>query len=208
MSSNREPSTDASFWQLTLESAFDRLGSRPSGLSSAEAEIRRARFGFNTIEGPRRAGSFWLLARQFQSPIILILVVATVLAGLLGDVTDTVIILAIIALSGLLGFWQERGAAQAVAALLAVVRVQAEVIRDGTAIDLTPKEYTVLEYLMRHAGRVMSRTLITEYAWGYHFDPGTNIVDVVINHLRKKVDAKHARKLISTVRGVGYVLKE
>ena len=83
-----------------------------------------------------------------------------------------------------------------------------EVRRAGERIDLTPKEYTVLEYLARHAGRVMSRTLITEYAWGYHFDPGTNIVDVVINHLRKKVDAKHARKLISTVRGVGYVLKD
>jgi two-component system copper resistance phosphate regulon response regulator CusR len=83
-----------------------------------------------------------------------------------------------------------------------------EVRRAGERIDLTPKEYTVLEYLARHAGRVMSRTLITEYAWGYHFDPGTNIVDVVINHLRKKIDAKHARKLISTVRGVGYVLKE
>jgi DNA-binding response OmpR family regulator len=83
-----------------------------------------------------------------------------------------------------------------------------EVRRAGERIELTPKEYTVLEYLARHAGRVMSRTLITEYAWGYHFDPGTNIVDVVINHLRKKIDAKHARKLISTVRGVGYVLKD
>ncbi len=83
-----------------------------------------------------------------------------------------------------------------------------EVRRAGERIDLTPKEYTGLEYLARHAGRVMSRTLITEYAWGYHFDPGTNIVDVVINHLRKKIDAKHGRKLISTVRGVGYVLKE
>jgi DNA-binding response OmpR family regulator len=82
-----------------------------------------------------------------------------------------------------------------------------EVHRDGTLIDLTPKEFSVLEYLMRHAGRVMSRTLITEYAWGYHFDPGTNIVDVVINHLRKKVDAGRGRKLISTVRGVGYVIK-
>jgi two-component system copper resistance phosphate regulon response regulator CusR len=82
-----------------------------------------------------------------------------------------------------------------------------EVHRGDEMIDLTPKEFTVLEYLMRHAGRVMSRTLITEYAWGYHFDPGTNIVDVVINHLRKKVDARHERKLISTVRGVGYVVK-
>jgi two-component system, OmpR family, response regulator len=83
-----------------------------------------------------------------------------------------------------------------------------EIRRAGEPIEVTPKEYTVLEYLARHAGRVMSRTLITEYAWGYHFDPGTNIVDVVINHLRKKVDAGHARKLITTVRGVGYVLKE
>ena len=82
-----------------------------------------------------------------------------------------------------------------------------EVHRNGTLIDLTPKEFAVLEYLMRHAGRVMSRTLITEYAWGYHFDPGTNIVDVVINHLRKKVDAGGGKKLITTVRGVGYVIK-
>lgn len=82
-----------------------------------------------------------------------------------------------------------------------------EVHRGKTLIELTPKEYTVLEYLMRHHGRVMSRTLITEYAWGYHFDPGTNIVDVVINHLRKKIDADHEKKLISTVRGVGYVVR-
>jgi two-component system, OmpR family, response regulator len=82
-----------------------------------------------------------------------------------------------------------------------------EVRRGGKLIDLTPKEYTVLEYLMRHPGRVMSRTLITEYAWGYHFDPGTNIVDVVINHLRKKIDAPYNDKLISTVRGVGYVIR-
>ena len=82
-----------------------------------------------------------------------------------------------------------------------------EVRRAGEAVELTPKEFTVLEYLMRHTGRVMSRTLITEYAWGYHFDPGTNIVDVVINHLRKKIDARHERKLLTTVRGVGYVVK-
>ena len=82
-----------------------------------------------------------------------------------------------------------------------------EVTRGGIPIELTPKEYTVLEYLMRHAGRVMSRTLITEYAWGYHFDPGTNIVDVVINHLRKKIDASSSPKLIHTIRGVGYVIR-
>lgn len=83
-----------------------------------------------------------------------------------------------------------------------------EVRRAGALVELTPKEFLVLEYLCRHKGRVMSRTLITEYAWGYHFDPGTNIVDVVINHLRKKVDSGKGKKLITTVRGVGYVIKE
>jgi len=82
-----------------------------------------------------------------------------------------------------------------------------EVTRDGKRIELTPKEYAVLEYLMRHQGRVMSRTLITEYAWDYHFDPGTNIVDVVITRLRKKIDQAKEPKLIHTVRGVGYVVR-
>ena len=82
-----------------------------------------------------------------------------------------------------------------------------EVRRGGTRIDLTPKEYEVLAYLVSHPGRVMSRTLITEYVWDYHFDPGTNIVDVVINRLRKKIDQGREPKLIHTVRGVGYVAK-
>ncbi len=82
-----------------------------------------------------------------------------------------------------------------------------EVRRGGTRIELTPKEYDVLAYLVSHHGRVMSRTLITEYVWDYHFDPGTNIVDVVINRLRKKIDQGREPKLIHTVRGVGYVAK-
>jgi two-component system copper resistance phosphate regulon response regulator CusR len=82
-----------------------------------------------------------------------------------------------------------------------------EVKRSGRPIELTPKEYAVLEYLVRHQGRVMSRTLITEYAWDYHFDPGTNIVDVVINRLRKKLEQNDGSKILHTVRGVGYVVK-
>lgn len=82
-----------------------------------------------------------------------------------------------------------------------------EVRRGGKLIELTPKEYAVLEYLMRHQGRVMPRTLITEYAWDYHFDPGTNIVDVVITRLRKKLDSGHEPRLIHTVRGVGYMIR-
>jgi DNA-binding response OmpR family regulator len=82
-----------------------------------------------------------------------------------------------------------------------------EVRRGGRLVDVTPKEFAVLVYLARNQGRVMSRTLITEYAWGYHFDPGTNVVDVVINRLRKKIDQGFGRRLIHTVRGVGYVMK-
>lgn len=89
-----------------------------------------------------------------------------------------------------------------------VLDLDARTVRRGDReIELTPKEYTVLEYLMRHSGRVMSRTLITEYAWDYHFDPGTNIVDVVINRLRKKIDAGFEQRLVHTVRGVGYVVR-
>jgi DNA-binding response OmpR family regulator len=82
-----------------------------------------------------------------------------------------------------------------------------QVTRGGAPIDLTPKEYEVLVYLVSHPGRVMSRTIITEAVWDYHLDPGTNIVDVVINRLRKKIDQGREPKLIHTVRGVGYVAK-
>ena len=90
---------------------------------------------------------------------------------------------------------------------LTIDTAEHRVQRGDRTIDLTPKEYTVLEYLARNTGRVMSRTLITEYAWDYHFDPGTNIVDVVITRLRKKVDHGFKLKLIHTIRGVGYMLK-
>jgi two-component system copper resistance phosphate regulon response regulator CusR len=83
-----------------------------------------------------------------------------------------------------------------------------EVSRADEVIELTPKEYAVLEYLARNEGRVLSRTLITEYAWGYNFDPGTNVVDVVINRLRKKISKMGSSQLIHTVRGVGYVMRD
>ncbi|HXG01186.1 MAG TPA: response regulator transcription factor [Bacteroidota bacterium] len=80
--------------------------------------------------------------------------------------------------------------------------------RGGKTIELTAKEYALLEYLMRNKGRVLSRTLISEHIWDYTFDTGTNIIDVYINHLRNKIDEGFEPKLIHTVRGVGYVIKE
>lgn len=81
------------------------------------------------------------------------------------------------------------------------------VFRGGKEIILTPKEFSLLEYLLRNKGRVLSRTQIIENIWGYNFDPTTNIVDVHIKFLREKVDAGFNKKLIHTVRGAGYVLK-
>lgn len=80
--------------------------------------------------------------------------------------------------------------------------------RGGKTIDLTAKEYALLEYLMRNKGRVLSRTIISEHIWDYNFDTGTNIIDVYVNHLRNKIDEGFEPKLIHTVRGVGYVMRE
>ena len=87
-------------------------------------------------------------------------------------------------------------------------RLSQQVNRAGRRIDLTSKEYALLEYLMSNAGRVLSRTMIIEHVWDQSFDGITNIVDVYVRHLRNKVDENHAHKLIRTVRGVGYTISE
>jgi heavy metal response regulator len=80
--------------------------------------------------------------------------------------------------------------------------------RGGRTIELTAKEYALLEFLMRNRDRVLSRTIISEHIWDYNFDTGTNLIDVYVNHLRNKIDAGSDVKLIQTVRGVGYVMRE
>jgi heavy metal response regulator len=75
-------------------------------------------------------------------------------------------------------------------------------------IELTAKEYALLEYFMRNVNRVLTRTIISEHIWNYNFDTGTNVIDVYLNHLRSKIDDGFDKKLLHTVRGVGYVMKE
>jgi two-component system OmpR family response regulator len=79
--------------------------------------------------------------------------------------------------------------------------------RAGRAIELRPREFSLLEYLLRNQGRVLTKTMILSHVWGYNFDPGTNVVDVLVSRLREKVDRDFEPKLIHTVRGVGYVMK-
>jgi len=90
---------------------------------------------------------------------------------------------------------------------LALDLITRQVTRAGQAIDLRPREYALLEYLMRNAGRVISKTMILAHVWDYRFDPGTNVVDVLVFRLREKIDRGFDHKLLHTVRGVGYVLK-
>ncbi|HSW07246.1 heavy metal response regulator transcription factor [Aquabacterium sp.] len=102
-----------------------------------------------------------------------------------------------------------RGAAQAAQEVrvgdLEVDRVRRRVSRGGERIDLTAKEYALLDYFMHHVGEVVSRTLIAEHVWDMNFDSDTNVVDVAVRRLRAKVDDAFASKLIHTIRGVGYV---
>jgi two-component system copper resistance phosphate regulon response regulator CusR len=89
---------------------------------------------------------------------------------------------------------------------LEIDRLTQQVRRGGQRIELTGKEYALLEYLMTNAGRVLSRTMIIEHVWDQSFDGATNIVDVYVRHLRNKIDEPFERKLIRTVRGVGYAI--
>ena len=91
---------------------------------------------------------------------------------------------------------------------LVLDRLKRTVARGGSRIDLQPREFQLLEYLMRHRGRVVTRTMLLESVWDFHFDPKTNIVETHMSRLRAKVDRGHGRELIHTVRGAGYRLSE
>jgi two-component system, OmpR family, response regulator len=91
---------------------------------------------------------------------------------------------------------------------LALDLLTRKVTRGGTVIDLRPREFALLEYLMRNAGKVVSKTMILSHVWEYNFDPQTNIVDVLVSRLRDRIDRPFDKKLLQTVRGVGYVIRQ
>jgi two-component system OmpR family response regulator len=90
---------------------------------------------------------------------------------------------------------------------LALDLLTRKVTRGGAAIELRPREFALLEYLMRNAGKVVSKTMILSHVWEYNFDPQTNIVDVLVSRLRDRIDRPFEKKLLQTVRGVGYVIR-
>ena len=106
-----------------------------------------------------------------------------------------------------------RGGGQAPETVLKVADLEMDLVartvkRAGKSLELQPKEFSLLEYLMRHAGQVVTRTMLLEKVWDYSFDPQTNVIDVHISRLRQKIDKEFERPLLHTVRGAGYSLRE
>lgn len=142
----------AAYWRVQPDELLERLQSSPKGLSSANARQRLSQFGANRLTSRKRSDPFTLLLNQFRSPIIIILLFAAVLSLFLHDPTDAIIILAIVLISGLLGFWQERGATNAVEKLLALVRIKTKVLRDGLPGEIPLEEVVPGDVVILSAG--------------------------------------------------------
>ncbi len=146
------PST---FWTFPSAALLEELQTSEEGLTSAEAQKRLARFGPNQIRAKKRTDSFTLLLAQFKSPIILILLLAAGLSWFLADPTDAFIIIGIVLFSGLLGYYQERGATDAVEKLLAIVQVKAAVLRDGKEQEIAVDQVVSGDIVILNAGDVI-----------------------------------------------------
>jgi Mg2+-importing ATPase len=143
----------AEFWAVPATEALRQLGATPQGLASAGAADRLARFGPNVLQARKRTGELTLLIGQFKSPLILILLFAAGLSFFLHDAADALIILGIVLASGVLGFWQERGAAHAVEALLDVVQTKATAMRDGAEKEIPVAEIVPGDIVVLSAGK-------------------------------------------------------
>ena len=140
------------FWNVPTAELIERLRTTPHGLTAAEAAERLATHGANVLKPRRDTGPLAMFLAQFKGPLILILIAAAALSFFLRDTTDATIILAIVLVSGVLGFWQERGAASAVRKLLAIIQIKAVVLRDGSAVTIPAEEVVPGDVVIITAG--------------------------------------------------------
>jgi len=143
------------FWSISAADMLKNLESVKEGLTGNEAKKRLALYGANLLKPQKRSDVLTLLVSQFKSPIILILFFATGLSFFLHDPVDAFIILSIVIVSGLLGFWQERGASNAVAKLLSIVQIKAAVLRDGNSIEIPVEEIVPGDIVILNAGDIV-----------------------------------------------------
>jgi P-type Mg2+ transporter len=144
-----------SFWSIPETELFKDLRTKNIGLTNEEAKKRLISYGANRLKPPKRSDVFMLLITQFKSPIILILLVATGLSLFLHNVVDASIILAIVLISGLLGFWQEHSAANAIGKLLAIVQVKATVLRGGNQLEISVEKIVPGDIVILNAGDIV-----------------------------------------------------
>jgi Mg2+-importing ATPase len=143
------------FWSLAAEEIFKNLQATSGGLSSSEAKKRLISYGANSLKPKKRSGTFTLLVSQFKSPIILILLFATGLSLFLHNIADASIILTIVVISGILGFWQEHSASNAVDKLLAIVQVKASVFRDAKEMEIPVEQIVPGDIVILNAGDIV-----------------------------------------------------
>ncbi len=143
------------FWSFESFKLLKLLETTPQGLTDCEARKRLLEFGPNLLKQKKRLNALVLLGYQFKSPIIVMLILASVLSLFLGDPTESLIILVIVLVSGLLGFWQEKGAVDAVQKLLATVQVKAMVLRNGGPTDIPVEEIVPGDIVVLNAGDVI-----------------------------------------------------
>src|SRR5665647_1429602 len=145
----------SSFWSITTAELLKKLLVSENGITTAEAKKRLASYGANSLKPQKRSGTFTLLVGQFKSPIILILLAATALSLFLRNFVDASIILSIVIISGLLGFWQEYSASNAVAKLLALVQIKAAVLRDGKEVEIPVEAIVPGDIVILNAGDIV-----------------------------------------------------
>jgi Mg2+-importing ATPase len=143
------------FWSISVTEMLQKLETAKEGLTANEARQRLARYGANLLKPPKRSDALTLLLNQFKSPIILILFFATGLSFFLHDPVDAIIILSIVLISGLLGFWQERGASNAIEKLLSIVQIKAAVMRDGSSKEIPVEEIVPGDIVILNAGDIV-----------------------------------------------------
>jgi P-type Mg2+ transporter len=143
----------STFWSLPTDQVLQQTHSTTSGLSCQDAKQRLSEYGANSLKQKHKSSAWMLLLNQFKSPIILILIFAAVLSIFLQDAADAIIILTIVLISGLLGFWQERGASNAVEKLLVLVQVKATVFRDGQSQEIPNEEVVRGDIVLLCAGK-------------------------------------------------------
>jgi len=152
------------FWSLPPEKVFELLAVKPGGLNETNASARLKQYGANTITVNAGASTVMLFLSQFKSPVTLLLIIAAILSACLGDVTDTIIILIIVLISGILGFWQEKGAANAVRELLKLVQLRCSVLRDGQQKEVPVETVVPGDVICLTAGDIIPGDCLITYA--------------------------------------------